>query len=67
MRKCNNAFAVSEPFQRHFLDGAAFQSVGKTGVMHDASVAHVDAVVRVASPVGDQMGPRREWRVHLRT
>ena len=66
MHGFKTAFAVGELFQRYFLDGAAFPSVAKTRVMNDSSVAHVNAVMRVDSPVGDQMGAGRKWRVHLR-
>jgi hypothetical protein len=65
MRRCENAFPVRELFQRHFLDGAAFQPVGKTGVVHDASVTHVNAVMPVASSVSDHVGSGLKWRAHL--
>ena len=56
MRKCNNAFAVGELFQRHFLDGAALPSAGKTRVMHYSIIPNVNAVMRVENPVCDHMG-----------
>ena len=65
MRGCENGFPVGELFQGHFLDGPALPSIGKTGVMHDASVAYVNAVMRVENPVTDQMGAGRERGVHL--
>jgi len=60
MRTCDNAFPVGESFKRHFLNGAAFPSVAKTGVMHYSSVPHVNAVMRVENPVSDHMGAGRK-------
>jgi len=65
VRKSDNVFPVGESFQRHFLDGAALPSVAETGVMHYSSVPHVNAVMRVEDPVGNQMGAGREENVHL--
>jgi len=65
MRKCQNAFPVSELFQRYFLNGPALPSIAKTGVMHYSSVPHVNAVMSVESPVSDYMGAGRKWLVHL--
>jgi hypothetical protein len=60
MRKCKDAFAVGELFQRHFLDGAALPCAGKTRVVHYSSVPHVNAVMRVENPVSDYMGAGRK-------
>lgn len=67
MLYCKNAFPVGELFQRHFLNGTALPTVAKTGVMHDTFVPDVNAVMRVKSPISDQMGAGRKWRVHLRS
>ena len=57
---CENAFPIGELFQRHFLNWTALPTVGKTGVMHYASVSDVDAVMFVKGPVSDHMGARRK-------
>ena len=67
MRRSENALPVGELFQRHLLDGAAFPSVAKTGVVHDPPVSHVDAVMRVENPLGYYMGARCKRSVRLHT
>jgi hypothetical protein len=60
MRKRDNAFAAGELFQRHFLNRTALQSIAKTGVVHDSSVPHVNAVMRIENPVSNDMSAGRK-------
>jgi hypothetical protein len=56
-----DAVAMSEILKRNVFDRSASQSVGKAGVVDDATVANVNAVMAIERSRADEM--RRERRL----
>jgi hypothetical protein len=53
--------AMREALERNVLHRSAPPTARETGIVNDAPVAHIDAVMRVESAWCDEVG--REWRL----
>jgi hypothetical protein len=51
--------AAGESIQRHFFDRSPVQATCETGVMNDPAITHIDSVMQIAAPAGNEVRAQR--------